>query len=360
MKTENRFAHIDLLETIAIMAVVCYHCSLYSFDIIANPGVHTYISYYFNSLLSVGVPLFFFANGYLLLSKDFDLKKHIFKTIRLTVITCIWAVIKILILMPVRGEMLSVKEIITKIWHLENGWVNTLWYMGALICIYILFPLIKNAFDNSKKTFTYFTIIAGILTVGNELINHLGTTALYILPLSDTSLIGINLFNMFNPFSGFPGYSVFYFCMGGMLLQYKERILSISAAGRNIICVATLLISTLLLTLLGCMYSHINGAPFDTVYSGYDSIFTFVNVICIFILCLGFTKDICLFYLISSCTLGIYLIHDIFIHILRPALLDIPLCNSIWFDMVFAAVLIGVCTVLSLIIKKIPLIKHLI
>ena len=149
----KRLAHIDILEFIAIFFVILYHSTLYSYDFLMECKFTHYVLYYFRTILSTCVPLFFFANGYLLFGKSFALRKHILKMIKLIALTMIWAIITLIFLQPIKQETLSLVEFIKSIWHWKQGWINHLWYMGALICIYVFFPLLKNAYDNNYKVF---------------------------------------------------------------------------------------------------------------------------------------------------------------------------------------------------------------
>lgn len=79
MENSKRLTYIDLLESIAIFFVLLYHSRLYATDFLSDSSISNYISYFSTTILSTCVPLFFFANGYLLFSKPFVLKKHIFK-----------------------------------------------------------------------------------------------------------------------------------------------------------------------------------------------------------------------------------------------------------------------------------------
>lgn len=97
MAESNRWSYIDLLECIAIYFVLVYHTTLYSFDFLNEGTLFNYFAYFFRTILSTCVPIFFFANGYLLFNRPFVLKKHIYKTLKLVLLVFIWAAI----LMPI-------------------------------------------------------------------------------------------------------------------------------------------------------------------------------------------------------------------------------------------------------------------
>lgn len=91
---QTRLYYIDLLESIAIFLVLAYHGTNYEYGFLEDSkNVLFYLRDYFRTMLSCCVPLFFFANGYLLLNRAFNLKKHIIKIIKLTVLTGLWDVV---------------------------------------------------------------------------------------------------------------------------------------------------------------------------------------------------------------------------------------------------------------------------
>lgn len=90
MNEKQRYVFIDLLKCVAILFVVMLHVRVDNYNWLDN-GEPLYIfRYCFRSILAVCVPLFFFCNGFLLLNKAFDLRKHIIKTAKTLVITIVW------------------------------------------------------------------------------------------------------------------------------------------------------------------------------------------------------------------------------------------------------------------------------
>lgn len=357
---QSRQVSIDLLECIAILLVLIYHSTLYSSDILNDSSSLHYVRYLFRTLLSPCVSLFFFANGFLLFNKRFDLKKHIFKIVHLIILCGIWGLGKIVLLMPIENEFLSPFEIAKALWTWKQGWINSLWFLGALICIYVIFPILKVTYDNNRKVFYYFVIICAILTFGNVLLNESGTIFLTLVMNKTTTLQGFNFFNMFNPFRGIYGYAFVYFCVGGCFYNIKDKILHIEPLKRNVITIFAMLICCLGLWGVGICYSKASNEMWDVVWNGYDTIFTFINVICMYILCLNLKKDIKIIRVISCNTLGIYFIHEIIIHLTRNQIKQYDVCCNIPFNILYAIIIMMVCLIIALIMKKIPLIRRLV
>ena len=355
---EQRWNNIDLLEFLGVAFVIMYHLPIYGFDFLAKPAAINYVRYFLRTILPTCVPLFFFANGYLLLNRKFDLKKHIIKSIRIVVLTFIWAAIIVLSLMLIKNEQLSASEFLNYILEWQYGWTNHLWYMGALIIIYVFFPLIKVAYDNNRKVFYFFTIVVACFTFGNTFINHVVTIISGVTGKENT-IYNSNWFNMFQPFKGLYGYSFVYFCVGGLAFELKQQIEKIDAVKRNILAAGTIVLSCLLLFLEGLYFSFLSGAVWEVVWFGYDSVFTFINVCAIFVLSLSYKKGIKIVQLVSCNSLGIYYIHIIFVHVLAPKVIMVPLMCSFAGGVIVAALIIAISLIVALIIKKIPVVKLL-
>lgn len=342
--------------------VVVYHCSFYNFSFFEN-SVINYFVYYLRSFLSVCIPLFFFVNGYLLFYKPFDLKKHIYKIIRLIVLTIVWSFVLVIITMLVRGEFLSIKEIFSLVLNMEFSWTNILWFLGTLVCVYVFFPLLKVVFDSYRKIFIYFTLVCAILCLGVSFSQEIIDTVAFFLSEKHITINDIELFNIFNPFNSFTCLGLLYFCIGGLVHSYQDLILSVKTKTRNIVSVVCIFISSLFLFLLGVMYSYSNDQKWDIVWKGYNTVFTFINVNAIFVLSLNFNKDIKLFRLISMNTMGIYFTHIIIIRILQQALIEydiIKIFQSYQIDSIIAVIVILISFSISLVLKKIPILKILV
>ena len=358
MKKE-RSAFIDLMECLAIMLVVAYHGALYPYDHHDTGGGMEYLNYYLRTISATCVPLFFFANGYLLFGKTLDLKKHVKKTLRLVFLAFFWGGVTLLFLQLVEGGPVSLGTLFSGVWNWEQGKINHLWYLGALVCIYVFFPLLKHVFDTNKKYFLYFLIVSAIFTFGNTLLNHLGTIGLRVLGKAGY-WTEFNFFNIFNPFRGIRGYAFVYFCVGGLAYHYRERIEAISVRKRNIVSVIGILLSCAGLWGLGIFYSGVTGSLWDVVWYGYDTVFTLANVVFIYLLCLNWKCDVFVIRMVSCNTLGIFFLHEFIVPVTRTYLRGIPFLQNIPATILYALGVIGICTVVSAVMKKIPVVSRLV
>lgn len=357
-KVEARICFVDVMECIGLLFVVMYHATTYNFNWLNNNSVLYFSRYFFNTIMATCVPIFFFVNGYLLFGKKLDLKKHIKKTIKFIILTIIWSIIGFMIIMVIEKHSFSIKNIIKNIILLEPiGWINHLWYMGALVCIYFIFPILKNTYDTNKNYFKYFIIICFIFSFGNVFLSRIATV-FFDLFFSSSKIIKYNFFSIYNPFRGIYGYSFAYFCIGGLMNEYKNKILKI----KNIKFYALLIIifSCTLLFLEGIYFSKISRSMYDVVWKNYDSIFTLFNLLAIFVLCNSYKGNVKALEIISNNTLGIYFVHNIFVHVTKKYVIEYPFFCTLFGNIIYVVLLIGICLILVLIMKKIPLIRKLV
>ena len=358
-KIQRRFLEIDLMETIAIFFVILYHGTKYSFDFLQSGELSDYLIYFLRTILATCVPIFFFVNGYLLLNKSFDLKKHIKKTVRLFFLTFIWALILMPLYLLIANEPITLSAIYVPILNLStNHEMNLFWYLGALICIYILFPLIKTTYDNNRKAFIFFIVVIALFTIVFDLANEIVLLLSKFTHVFEDGL-EMPIVIMFNPFRGSYGYSFVYFGIGGLMYTLKDKILNIKPIKRNTLAILGIVLNCVCLFIMGVLHSkYIKNELWDIIWNGYDTIFTMCNVICIYTLCLNLKKEFRVIKAISCNTLGIYFIHNLFLNWVKHY--AVFALSNIGFSIITALVVLLCCLVISLLMKKIPLIKNLV
>ncbi|MCR5557341.1 MAG: acyltransferase family protein [Butyrivibrio sp.] len=361
MQKKERVYSIDLLESIAMLFVIAYHGTNYGFEFLDDSrNVFYYLSYFFRSIVSCATPLFFFANGYLLLNREFNLKKHIRKCIKLVIITAVWAVIYMFMIMNFKHEILSPKEFLWGIWTWKQDWINFLWFIPSLIVIYIFLPLIKTAFDHNREAFYFFTIITAILTFGNVFLNICCSIASNVV-LGTNEIYHTNWFNNYNPFRNIYGYTIVHFCVGGIAPELKKKIRFLDRP-RNTIFV--ILLSMLGLTVTGVVLSRIQNDYWDVVWNGTETVFTLINVFCIYSLCTEykgkenwFRKIICA---ISVNTLGIYFLHMAVLPFVGAFIYSVDFLYNVPGNLLYGVLTLLATLGLVLVFKKIPLLKELV
>ena len=159
----ERIHYIDWVESLAIALVVCCH---YVGD--AGESVASNVVIQFTT--TAAVPLFFMANGALLLPRQMILQKHLHKMLLLFVNVTVWKVLLLLLTLVRHTDylsMLTAGELARYICgaNMQSFYIPTehFWYMYDLIGLYALFPLIKIAYDKSREVIKFITAFLFIM-----------------------------------------------------------------------------------------------------------------------------------------------------------------------------------------------------
>lgn len=316
---------MDLLKAVAMVMVVSLHAGTWYVDFLEKTSLSTILEYAVR-LLSEGVPIFIMVNGYLLFSKtSFNLRKHLKKTGKVLLLLVSWSLI-----LAVLGSVINGTELtLGSIWQLfintktGSAYTGVMWFMQAMLALYLVYPLLKSIYDSSEKIFNYVFLIVWFFTSGISAI-AMGVTVQEIL-LPDRTLASEALawLGRMNPIAN--GSFVLFFVLGGMIKRYEDRIRNNRTA--CIICG----VFAFLASLVWCV--TISFATGDLVSPSFDysSIFTpfiLVALYCVFSAykgnhAYGFVRSI------GSNTLGIYFLHMIFIWLISPYFVGAALAQRI-------------------------------
>lgn len=368
MRKGERFHNIDLIEALAMLFVVIYHTQVYDSNIMPEGGgapASAYANYMLRGILSTCVPLFFFANGFLLFNRPLDLKKHLRRTGRFIVLTIVWAGILCAAGAFLTGSQLSPVAFVKTVWdgRVIAG-INPLWFMGALVCLYVFFPLLKVAFDDNRKVFLFFVAACALFTFGNKAIDAVATLGVNAMA-EEHRLVTGNAFNMFNPFRGIYAYSIVYFCLGGLAFGWIGWLKSVPPHRRTLVSAAVLFVMTGLLGAWGIYCSAASGKTWDSIWNGYDTLFTLANVLAIFALTLDYgggshSLVFRVVRVVSSNTLGIYFLHMIFMVATRRFVLAVPMLCNFPVSVLYACSVVAACVVAVKLLKRVPIFKLLV
>lgn len=363
MATKQRLSNLDLMKAMAVLFVMSYHPTRSAdFDILTLGTPAQYINYFFMSILSTCVPIFLFVNGYLLFQRELDLKKHIMKMARLAGLLFAWSFILLFIYMVMENVPIDFSIMVTLIADMDYDWsMNYMWFIGALECVYLLYPALKALFDSNIKGFWFFTAACLILSAGFAAGNQI---LLWICTYLGKEVKDLNqpILTMFNPFSGLHGAScLVYFCVGGLVYKYQDRILGISRVKRNVIASAGLLVSCSCLFAVAVINTkYVYGEIYDSIWFGYESIFTLCNVLCLYVLCLNYTGKSAFIRSVGSNALGIYFIHALLLRATLSALrVQIPIF-ILPIKLGYAFALMSGSLLVCLILRKIPVLRRLV
>ena len=363
----ERICGFDLAETIAALSVVTYHISTCDFLFFRNPGIGTAITTCFRSFLVVCVPLFLMINGYLLLHKPLYFKGHMLRTLRLAVLTVFWGIGPVLVQFGLDGRSFSLVAFIKEMYVQEFlGPVIHLWFMGALVCIYLLLPMLHIAFEKNRPVFYAFLITAVVCTLGTRLVDQAVTLADWLTRRSIAGEAQCNVLSVLNPLGATRGFPFVYFCLGGLLPEMQKLLEKRfpKTGRRNLFLSVLMVVSAAVHTLWFLFLYRKSGHYVCPVWNGYNTVSGMVISVCALFLCLNWQGNCTwlqrVFQVVSENSFGIYLLH------MMPALV-LRVWLPVWFPWLYsqggnvlaAAVIIAICVPISMLIRRIPLIRWL-
>lgn len=349
----KRYDNIDLLKVIAILMVVPLHTGLFVTNFIKANSVGTYVQYAIR-LICEGVPLFILINGFLLINKQFDLKKHMRKILKIFLLIAIWSTIFICLKDLIEGKAFSIKSFITNFLNtnISSKKTGELWFLQNLIMLYILFPIIKVLHDSNKRVYNYFTVILFLFTFGTNLLNLIIEPLSYITKCNEIKLITTYI-SKYNPFSN----SIFlsYFILGGILHEKECN----ESQKMKIYILA--IISYIGVILYGYGMSFLYNKTYSSNYN-YSQIFLLIIYVAIFYLSNNYRNKGNIFnkiiMSISKNTMGIYFIHWIITFFENQYLnvIDYPLV----YRLIITFLIFLLSYIISILISKIPKLNSII
>ncbi len=312
---------IDILRILSSLAVVAIHITAWKLSANEILSVKWDIANFFRSLSGGAVPVFFMISGYLFLDRDISLRVLFGKyVLRLVVILYVWSLIYCMV-----NRDFSIQHFVLGHYHL--------WFIFVLIGLYILIPVLSRMANAG-----YFLVVGFAVAI-------LFPTIVAVMKAFDipgAELFGefVNSFNIYMPL----GYT-FYFVLGGYL---KKKELHTKAC--YVLFLAGVL-STFALTYIATGRK----GELSTAFYELNMLNIAVTAVSAFIICskadldIGKYKKMIMF--ISDKTLGIYLIHDIFIKMCS----DRGMNGFSAYAVTVIASFICVC-----VIKKIPILKRIV
>jgi surface polysaccharide O-acyltransferase-like enzyme len=360
VKKHQTYDGLDLMKAMAIYFVLIYHFPIMEVDFIGTGKAEAYSNFFIFSIFSTCVPIFFFINGALLFNKSgLSLKAHVSKILKTVILVIIWGFITMISLSLIYGESISLSKIIKDIYTLKIGWVNHLWFLEALVVIYIFFPLLFLAFKTKKNYFYFFFACVMILSFGNIFLGLLLNVASTVSGKFLNTYFFLNYFGGFNAFSGIHGFTIGYFMLGGIAFSLKDSILT----NRNrILSLVAIPVSMALLFSYGVLISFRQGETWDIGFEAFDSVFALVMVISIFILSMQYKSRGLIgkgIRHVSKNTLGIYLLHRIVGALIKPVFIGYGFFSTFIGGMVFAGTILFLSLLVIFILKKIPYFNYL-
>lgn len=364
---KERYVYLDVLKGIAILCVCAYHFSWANgIGYQETMELQGMITRFLFGINCICVPMFFMVNGALVLNKEYHTSAWL-RNMAVIVLQCLgWRFLSIVIISAVNGENPlenGGRYLADAVFFGEFEGVNLshMWFIYALVIVYLLMPFIKALFDRMEQKDNYLTaflVLMCILCFATKS----WITIVKIIP----ALGGIELENIRNflPFDGMYGPMLCYFILGGMMHKRREKVKNIS----NEILILCFAVSATFLYVKWYVESKTQGYTYDNVFFGYDCTAGLVMTVSLFLFImkkeekmqsLGIgVKRIIAF--IGRNTMNVYYIHWILGFTLLPVIYEkVGVYDGILLNLVKAISLVVVCSILGELGSCIPGIKCL-
>lgn len=343
---ENRVVYADILKIFATFSVILLHVSASNWGLVRIETFEWKVFNFYDSLVRFGVPIFVMLSGMFFLKQGKEISyKNIYKKYIFRIFTAFifWSTFYSLYINLSNNDNINkdiiiriIKDIITGHYHL--------WFLFMIIGLYIITPMLRKIVQNDKKATEYFLLLWLLFTVVLPIIIKI--------PVFIKLNVLVNKLN-FNFVLGYVGYFI-----GGYYLETY----TISNRNRNVIYLLGILgiISTIVFTyIISMMQGKANGILYG--YFSPNVMFVSVAVFVFFkyeISKIKFNKtSLKIINTLSSCTFGIYLVHDFFNIILSKNGLNTMIFNPFISVPTIAILVFILSFAVSYIISKIPILN---
>lgn len=344
----NRLVFLDDLKGLCILLVVFCHYVLLPADSVAGNIVM--------SICWAAVPCFIMTTGYLLHKKEtFDWKRYFTRLITTYIVFVIWRFIYMCVESNIYEETHTIREyIMATLLAADIGGIDfgALWYMKAYIVIYLIYPVTWFLFRNNGKKFALGMLIVSFA-------GDIGVGSINIL-LSYFSNFDISSVSTLTPYMNY-GFMLTYFLIGAFLYEYRDDIKK--KINRYIPII--LFIAGVLLIVLE-KYIETRTMSWNNIYlnNGYKRISVMIAAIGLFMSFDYYSsnKENVFGKYLGQCTMGIYYMHYILLIICTKYIY--PYINieyySLEANLIKTAVLAAACMVITIIVRRIPLLKKMV
>lgn len=358
---KERIIYLDILKSIAVFLVVFCHFVLLSPTIPAN---------LFMSACWMAVPVFFMVNGALLFARPLNLKKHIQKTVSIYAVLVVWKLIYMLAIPPLTGGRTegtagSIFNYLFLFGELPGIINGHLWFIEALLAVYVLFPVFSIAFDreDGRKLLWGFALFSLACTNGLysfEVMGDMLRSAGLSFPFSADSLAAFQPFGKYGNMLGF-------FLLGALLASAQKPVFGTPKKQRVL---GGVMLASGLLGLWGvkCFLSGQMAWDGTLLQEGYRHVPVIFMAAGLFLLC----KNVQIrqrwlllpVQALASRTLGIFYVHWLFGWLLVNPLAGWFLGQGISFcigtNLVKNIVLMVPAFAVTLVMERIPLVNKLV
>ena len=329
MNTKREYA-FDLLRVIAMIMVIVIHVSnVYSrnFGIIDNSSF--LLSLFYNTISRISVPIFFMISGSLLLDKKINIKKYIKRLLKFILLIIVWDIIYLI------WEYFYLGITYDKFYMLIiEPYRAHLWFLYTILIIYIFQPLMWKILEKLNKPLKILLLVIW-------------------LSLSTASIFNSTIAQIFSIFS-----SVGFFILGKYIYDWVKNN---DLRKYNLLFVLIMILSYIVSITLNYVFS-LKYNQFYNLFFAYRTPFIILASFSFFILIVSnYKKDTInkMVIKLSDLSLGVYLIHGIFLDITVNIFMYNSL-NSIIGIPIFSIIIFILSVISVSILKKIKVLKKII
>ena len=354
MNTEKtRIAGLDLMKALGLYLVVLYHLTFRNPPDVLSGRPSPILVYCLSTFMSICVPLFFTASGALSLRRPMHLERNLLRCAHLALLTVAWTAASLLIVLALRGERHSLRELWSIASSLSVGYIQHLWYLPTFLFLTLLMPVLYSLRSGSQRLYRYGLCLLVLFTFGNLLLNDLEYLLRWL--LGRTGHTGTRQFFWYVNFFGYHyWYSLAYLALGAYLCDHHRELVKYRRAA-----VGAIFLCLLMLTLFALARCQVRQTVFDPVFNNYGDPFTLVLTGAVSLLLLTCRPGKGLQQVaqsLSTCSLGIYLLHWLFIE----ALLDYwpALVSTTSLAPLTALVVLAISWGLTWLLLRVPLLRN--
>lgn len=345
------FIYLDLLRIISCFFIVGVHVSALNWNDVAVSTSHWQIMNVYDCICILGVPLFFMMSGALFLQENSNLglkKLYIKNILRLFVIYHIWLLFYN-ILPFLRGEIsFSIDNI--KYELLDSFLCGTgiyhLWFLPELIILYMLSPILKEAF-RKKEICQYFLCLFAIFgALLPMLLQYYFPYRKYVASYYErTSLVML---------TGYLGY----FVLGHYLHSFDWNL---EKKSKRIILWLIVILGCSI-TIIACSIDALHKQQPSTILNTPFSLASFASCFGIYALCKYYCQTITLssnnwLTNFSPLTFGIYLLHPFMLQLIEKLGITTLYPHPIVMIPVLIVLVTIMCIIPTWLLRKIPFVK---
>ena len=176
----QRIKWLDVARTIAIICVVLCHSteSIYNLnpEFMNSLNIRTQIyGYVFFVIGRLGVPLFLFITGALLLNRYYNQDKCIIfwkrKLLPLIIVSEIWVIIYSIFICIFNNTPLRIDELLSNMLFLTYIDIKSYWYLPLIISLYVIIPFLANIVNTFNLKIVFIPYCISIIILSINVIN---------------------------------------------------------------------------------------------------------------------------------------------------------------------------------------------